>query len=276
MLSAFFIFLTERSPKIKRGLWRFWYQFLARRIRKLEWTFMNYGFADPDGEPLSLTEADEPNRYFIQLYHHVATAVDLSGRKVLEVGSGRGGGADYIARCLGPASVTGLDYSAEAIAFCKEIYQTKNLTFREGDAESLCFEEDSFDVVLNVESSHCYGSMDAFCREVFRVLKPGGFFSWTDLREVEPAKKLEGPFKMAGFEVESQADITSQVLHALDLITETKQEAINNMVPRILRTAFRDFAAVKDSKVYNLLKDHGLVYSKFLLRKPGGGYCALR
>ncbi|MFP6904211.1 MAG: methyltransferase domain-containing protein [Verrucomicrobiota bacterium] len=229
---------------------------------------MNYGFADPDGEPLPLKEADESDRYFIQLYHHVATAVDLSGRKVLEVGSGRGGGANYVARCLGPDSVTGLDYSANAVAFCKEIYRAENLTFREGDAESLRFGDDSFDVVLNVESSHCYGSMDAFCREVFRVLKPGGFFSWADLREVGLAKKLEGQFEAAGFEIESQTDITPQVLHALDLITETKQEAINNMVPRILRPAFRDFAAVKDSKVYTLFKDRNWVYSKFLLRKP--------
>jgi len=229
---------------------------------------MNYGFADPDGEPLPLTEADESDRYFIQLYHHVATAVDLSGTSILEVGSGRGGGASYVARCLGPASVTGLDYSAEAVAFCKEIHRAENLVFREGDAESLCFGDDAFDVVLNVESSHCYGSMDTFCREVFRVLKPGGFFTWADFREVGPAKKLESQFESAGFEITSQAEITPQVLHALDLISETKQDSINRMVPRVLRSAFRDFAGVKDSKVYTLFKDRHMVYSKFLLRKP--------
>ena len=35
-----------------------------------------------------------------QLYHYVAAAVDLDGEKVLEVGSGRGGGASYVARLL--------------------------------------------------------------------------------------------------------------------------------------------------------------------------------
>ena len=35
-----------------------------------------------------------------QLYHYVAAAVDLDGKKVLEVGSGRGGGANYVTRVL--------------------------------------------------------------------------------------------------------------------------------------------------------------------------------
>ncbi|MEM7394229.1 MAG: class I SAM-dependent methyltransferase, partial [Verrucomicrobiota bacterium] len=201
-------------------------------------------------------------------YQSPATAVDLSGKAVLEVGSGRGGGADYVARCLGPAAMTGVDFSAEAIAFCKKTHRTENLSFLEGDAESLPFDTNVFDVVLNVESSHCYGSMDAFCREVFRVLKPGGFFSWADLREAEQAKQLEGLFEAAGFDIESQADITPRVLHALDLFTETKEEAINKMVPRLLRSAFSDFAAIKDSTVYNRFKDRDWVYSKFLLRKP--------
>ena len=35
-----------------------------------------------------------------QLYHYVAAAVELDGKKVLEVGSVRGGGASYVARVL--------------------------------------------------------------------------------------------------------------------------------------------------------------------------------
>ncbi|SVD50227.1 uncharacterized protein METZ01_LOCUS403081 [marine metagenome] len=35
-----------------------------------------------------------------QLYHYVAASVDLDGKKVLEVGSGRGGGANYVTRVL--------------------------------------------------------------------------------------------------------------------------------------------------------------------------------
>ena len=55
-----------------------------------------------------LAESDEPHRYAIQLYHRVATQVDLTGKRVLEVSCGHGGGASYLMRTLGPASYTGL------------------------------------------------------------------------------------------------------------------------------------------------------------------------
>ncbi|GIS42930.1 MAG: hypothetical protein Ct9H90mP15_09700 [Candidatus Neomarinimicrobiota bacterium] len=42
------------------------------------------------------------------------------------------------------------------------------------------FDNDSYDVIINVESSHCYPSIPQFLSEVKRVLKPGGFFAWTE------------------------------------------------------------------------------------------------
>jgi len=47
---------------------------------------MNYGYAELNGTELDLQGELEKDRYFIQLYHHVAAAVDLNGKKVLEVG----------------------------------------------------------------------------------------------------------------------------------------------------------------------------------------------
>src|SRR2546423_12157864 len=100
------------SPRMQKALWRVWYQFLARRFRQDDWTFMNYGFCgdDSDAKP-ELEAGDEGDRYCIQLYHLVASGADLRGRVVLEVGSGRGGGSSFIARYLGPASMTGVDIS---------------------------------------------------------------------------------------------------------------------------------------------------------------------
>lgn len=53
---------------------------------------------------LPLDAADERNRYCIQLYHRTAAQADLSGRRVLEVGCGNGGGASYLTRTMRPAS----------------------------------------------------------------------------------------------------------------------------------------------------------------------------
>ena len=83
--------LTELSPRFKRFLWRRWYQYLAG-YQLRDWRFMNYGYSPLNAAAplLDLQPADEPNRSSIHLYHHVASAVPLSGLEVLEVGCGRG------------------------------------------------------------------------------------------------------------------------------------------------------------------------------------------
>src|ERR1700752_2581360 len=66
--------------------------------------FFNFGYEEDPPMALPLAECDEPNRYCIQLYHVTASQVDLTGKKVLEVSCGAGGGASYVMRNLGPAS----------------------------------------------------------------------------------------------------------------------------------------------------------------------------
>src|ERR1044071_1738159 len=163
--------LAKSSPGAKRALWRTWYQFLSRRFRRAEWTFMNYGYAPLSGEnmDIGISPNEEADRYYAQLYHHAASGVDLCGKDVLEVGSGRGGGCSYVSRHLRPNTMTGVDFAHSAIAFCRKTHPVEGLTFVQGDGEALPFENASFDAVLNVESSHCYGSMDRFAAEVFRV-----------------------------------------------------------------------------------------------------------
>ncbi len=56
---------------------------------------------------LPLEPSDKPHRHCIQLYHRTATQADLSGKKVLEVSRGHGGGAAYLVRTLRPAAYTG-------------------------------------------------------------------------------------------------------------------------------------------------------------------------
>ena len=51
---------------------------------------------------------------------------------------------------------------------CKWYADQDNLSFVEGNAENLPFDDESFDLVYNVESSHCYGDMGAFIEQVHR------------------------------------------------------------------------------------------------------------
>ena len=64
--------------------------------------------------------------------------------------------------------LTAIDYSPQAPKMCSRKFSNiTNLKFSEGNAMKMNFEDNSFDVVYNVESSHCYSNMDAFGREAF-------------------------------------------------------------------------------------------------------------
>src|SRR6187549_2388607 len=118
MLGRIFIALCM-LPGFRKRLWRRWYEYLAGSYRVAEWTFMNFGYAIPGNETLSLASADEPDRYCIQLYNHVAGEVDLGGCTVLEVGSGRGGGSSFLRRYKRPAVMVGVGLSQKAVDFSR-------------------------------------------------------------------------------------------------------------------------------------------------------------
>ena len=262
MLAKLFVSLLNFSPAIKRAAWKWWYQRLAHRGRETDWSFMNYGFTPLNGSPKrELFPKDEQDRLFIQLYDYAASQIPINGLKVLEVGSGRGGGASFVTRYHHPSEMAGLDYSQSAIELSRRLHKNvPNLQFIQGDAESLPFENHTFDVVINVESSHCYGNVNAFIKEVSRVLKPGGYFSWVDLRSKEMLAETESAFNLTELNLIHNETITKEVIQALDDIHERKMTMIADNVPRAIQTAFRDFSGVKYSQIYNAFQEKKAVY----------------
>lgn len=260
--------LCEVSPRFKRFLWHHWYQYLAG-YQRADWKFMNYGFTSlTNDEPsLRLEPDDEPNRYAIQLYHRVASAVPLAGLDVLEVGSGRGGGASFVKRYHRPGRLTGVDCSAKAVRLCRAQHRLEGLSFVAGDAESLPLDDESFDAVLNVESSHCYGSMPKFLAQARRVLRPGGHFLFADLRSAADRDRLHRDIQECGMTLLEQEDITANVLAALRCESARKLALIEQSVNQPLQNAFRQFAAVEGSEVYDGFRTGATVYLRYLLQR---------
>jgi SAM-dependent methyltransferase len=230
--------------------WRACYELLGSRVQRPEWAFMNYGYAPlgPDAAPLVLDPADEPDRYCIQLYAHVLDGLDVAGADVLEVGSGRGGGASWISRTLGPRTTTGVDFAASAVSLSSRDRVGPGLRFVRGDAQALPFADASFDVVVNVESSHCYASMTAFVAEVRRVLRPGGTFAWADLRTAEDVETTRAQLTSSGLVPQRQDDITREVLNALRLDDARKAELVRTWIPRPFQRALRPFAGLEGTR----------------------------
>ncbi len=260
-------FIMAQFPGLRRFLNRIFYQYLASLDATGKVKLMNYGYASSDGE-IPLQAQDEPDRYSLHLYHRVASAIDLGGRDVLEVGSGRGGGAAYIMRYLKPRSMTGMDYSSKAVAFCQRHYaEIDGLQFRHGDAEDIPFEAGRFDVVVNVESSHCYGSMEKFVSEVGRVLRLGGYFLWTDHRPPQDLPEVYALFESCGFEIQERQSITENVLAALDYQRERNRALIDDNVPAIGRHIFYSFAGVEGTLIHDRFRYGELEYVRLAMRK---------
>jgi ubiquinone/menaquinone biosynthesis C-methylase UbiE len=252
---------------IRKLIWQLWYPYLTRQLRGEEVLFLNYAFETAPPMALPLSAADESNRACILLYHHVATQVDLRGRKVLEVSCGHGGGASYLARTLQPAHYTGMDLNRTGIAFCRQRHPLETLDFLEGDAQNLMFADHTFDAVINVEASHCYPDFPRFLREVSRVLRRGGHFLYADFRFRDGLADWELAIAAAPLRLEHSRVINAEVLRGMEVNSARSLALITRHLPKFLHALGRDFAGVTGSRVYNALQDGSLSYRSYCFVK---------
>lgn len=243
---------------------RIWYWYISKIDKKAEVIFMNYGYSK-DNHEIVLEEADKINKYSVQLYDFVANSIDLKGKDLLEVGCGRGGGISYINRYLKPKTATGIDLNNKAISFCQKNY--KDITFLQGNAQLLKFENHSFDVVINVESSHRYAQIDKFFEEVHRVLRPGGHLIFTDFRLKYEIEKLNEQFVKAKLKVLRNEKITSNVLEALKLSSPKTEDLVHRLTPKIVHGIGKKFAATEGTPTYNKFATNEYEYLFYVLTK---------
>lgn len=106
-----------------------------------------------------------------------------ASNSILDVGCGTGEAARYLTNHSFQGRLVGVDPSPEMIRLAQaKMKEVKNVEFLQAEAESLPFENDSFDVVVSTFSMHHWWNPPAAIREIRRVLKPGGKFVLVDLQ----------------------------------------------------------------------------------------------
>ncbi len=267
-MSAIVDSYAELPRTIRKPLWQIWHKVMIKYDKDVTANFMNYGYQSLNGDPfLELRDKDEKDRYCIQLYDHVVNKADLLNKDILEVGSGRGGGADYIARYYETRSYTGLDISSSTIDFCNTYYDVNGLFFVKGVAEALPFEEKSFDAVVNVESARCYTSLEVFFNGVHKVMKDDGKFLFADMIRPKDLEDVKSKLSACGFKTIHEKEITPNVVEALNLDTHRRETLIRAKVPGFLIDAFFTFAGTKGSSRYKSFTDGTFQYWSFVLEK---------
>lgn len=97
------------------------------------------------------------------------------GTRVLEVGCGGGPATRAIADLSGVASVTGVDPSPVLLETARsESKEFSNITFAEGDARSLTYDDESFEIVLSHTTLCHVPEPEKALQEAYRVLSPSG------------------------------------------------------------------------------------------------------
>lgn len=138
-----------------------------------------------------------------------------------------------------------------------------------GDAHALPFPDAAFDVVVNVESSHCYASVPGFLAQVRRVLRPGGSLCFADLRTADGIELLRGELRQCGLVLEGEQDITREVVQAMTIDDARKRVLIDTLIPRVARPPFRTMAGLAGTMNHSALSSGASRYISAQLRRPG-------
>lgn len=98
---------------------------------------------------------------------------------ILEVGCGRGLGCASIATRFAPQKIIGIDIVTMQIKRAMKLHrellsENTNLAFLVCTAESLPFQDNSFEKIFSVEAAQHFSSVKDFALEAKRVLKPDG------------------------------------------------------------------------------------------------------
>lgn len=127
---------------------------------------------------------DETNTAYYSKYPKISCK-DVAQRlrnteyqSLLDVGCGTGYLIDMLQRQKN-ALYCGLDLSPEMLKMAKQKL-SDSVFLIEGSADSLPYEDNSFDVVTCIQSFHHYPKPEKSMSEAYRVLKPGGLYIISD------------------------------------------------------------------------------------------------
>jgi ubiquinone/menaquinone biosynthesis C-methylase UbiE len=197
------------------------YESVAETIPQPDLLFFNYGFWEPGLDDSWILSAHVRYRHHLNLVRHLLAGVDLHGKAVLEIGCGRGGNCCYLSNYSDAARIVGLDICAPNLALAHQNRELGRAVFVSGDAQQLPLADECFDVVLNLESSHCYSEFDRFLAEVTRVLKRSGIFCFADVWNVDVLEMdwqaREQVLRNSSLELMAEENISEQVFQAMGI-----------------------------------------------------------
>jgi ubiquinone/menaquinone biosynthesis C-methylase UbiE len=173
---------------------------------------------------------------------------------VLDVGAGIGGPSRYLASKFG-CHVTGLDLVSEycrvADSLAKRVKLDNLLTYRQGDATHMPFDDATFDVVWTQHASMNIAYKKRFYSEMHRVLKPGGKLAIYDVFKGSNSSNIDGSTSSIHFPVpwapdpsishlilgEEARKLLKEVIRFKEVAWEDKTESVIDWIKQMIKRA---------------------------------------
>ena len=123
--------------------------------------------------------------------------LELRGKRVLDVGCGAGGIELLLARDYGAAEVVGVDVEAPVLEHARQLIARHGLSarvrFEQVEPGPLPFPDAAFDVIFSKDAVIHIPDKESWCRDMFRLLRPGGLLvasDWMRVDESEPSPAM--------------------------------------------------------------------------------------
>ncbi|HEX5079755.1 MAG TPA: class I SAM-dependent methyltransferase [Geminicoccaceae bacterium] len=248
---------------------------------------------DPDHPTIeALAPYDQLHGRGMEATRELADQLQVSiGDRLLDVGSGIGGPARYIAERF-TARVTGIDLTAEFCDVAQHLTQALGMDdrvdFKQGDALAMPFADASFDGAYSINVAMNIRDKAGFYAEIHRVLRPGGWLALAELAQgpngspayptpwarteessflATPAQTRAG-LEAAGFTVTRLRETTEQAL-AYGARARAMVERGEKPPQRIIQLIHGDLAREIMANVARGVAEGRLVPIEVLCTKPG-------
>lgn len=227
-------------------------------------SFMNHGYF-PINKSLINKNVLFKNRasLYLLIYEHLKNKSNFKFDSFLEIGCGRGGGINILKEIIlenfysSNIKFTAIDANEKNINFCKNNFA--DISFKVGDAENFLTDK-KIDVIINVESSHCYNNIYNFFKNVNCSLSEKGLFFYCDV------------FSRTDVLVNEE---TLKEIFNLDFVVDVTKNVIQSLVYTIgLISSSPKSALIKENITRNMefqydlyTKDNGPVFKFYVLSK---------
>lgn len=161
----------------------------------------------------------DPPIYYEHVHRYLFATLFTEGRAVLDVASGEGYGASWLADRA--AHVVGVDSAQDAVEHAKGTYGHKrNLDFVVGDASRLPMPDDSIDLVVCFEAIEHVRDPEVVISEIRRVLRDDGtaILSTPNRKTYRDDIDFENPYHFREFYIPEFRELLSQRLGPCTLI----------------------------------------------------------